>query len=82
MMSTASIRFLPEIRYGGIFEDGVGYLENENFLAYVPEDIQAKLKEIIGKIGSGEIVVPSYYDFDSYEAFATYRDNPNAEFVK
>ena len=66
----------------GIFEDGVGYLENENFLAYVPEDIQAKLKEIIGKIGSGEIVVPSYYDFDSYEAFATYRDDPNAEFVK
>ena len=38
--------------------------------------------EIIGKIGSGEIVVPSYYDFDSYEAFATYRDDPNAEFVK
>ena len=66
----------------GVYENGVGYLENENFLAHVPEDVQLKLKEIIGKIGSGEIVVPSYYDFDSYEAFATYRDNPDAEFVK
>ena len=39
------------------------------------------VKSIINKIGAGEIVVPSYYDFSTYEAFATYRDNPDAEFV-
>lgn len=66
----------------GVFNNGVGYLENENFLANTPAEVQATLKDIINKIGSGEIVVPSYYDFDSYEAFATYRDNDDAEFVR
>ena len=69
-------------RVWGVFENGVGYLENENFLANVPAEVQAKLKDIIQKIGAGEIKVPSYYDFESYEAFATYRDNDAAEFVK
>jgi basic membrane protein A len=69
-------------RVWGVFENGVGYLENENFLANVPAEVQATLKDIIAKIGAGEIVVPSYYDFDSYEAFAAYRDNADAEFVK
>lgn len=66
----------------GVFNNGVGYLENENFLANTSAEVQATLKDIINKIGSGEIVVPSYYDFDSYEAFATYRDNDDAEFVR
>lgn len=65
----------------GVYENGVGYLENENFMANVPEEVQKTLKDIINKIGAGEIVVPSYYDFSTYEAFATYRDNPDAEFV-
>lgn len=65
----------------GVYENGVGYLENENFLANVPAEVQQTLKAIINKIGAGEIVVPSYYDFNSYEAFATYRDNPDAEFL-
>jgi len=69
-------------RVWGVYDNGVGYLENENFLANVPADVQATLKEIIKKIGSGEIVVPSYYDFNSYDAFATYRDNADAEFVR
>ena len=65
----------------GVYENGVGYLENENFMANVPAEVQQTLKDIINKIGAGEIVVPSYYDFSTYEAFATYRDNPDAEFV-
>ena len=65
----------------GVYDNGVGYLENENFLANVPAEVQETLKDIINKIGAGEIVVPSYYDFSTYEAFATYRDNPDAEFV-
>ncbi|MEA5068423.1 MAG: BMP family ABC transporter substrate-binding protein, partial [Christensenellaceae bacterium] len=72
----------PGNQVWGVCKNGVGYLENENFLNNVPADVQAKLKEIIEKIGTGEIVVPSYYDFDSYEAFAAYRDNPDAEFAK
>jgi len=71
----------PGNKVWGVFENGVGYLENENFLANVPADVQQTLKDVIAKIGSGEIVVPSYYDFSSYDAFATYRDNPDAKFV-
>ena len=63
-----------------VWENGVGYLENENFLANVPADVQQTLKDIIAKIGAGEIKVPSYYDFNTYEAFAAYRDNPDADF--
>jgi basic membrane protein A len=69
-------------RVWGVFDNGVGYLENDNFLANVPEEIQATLKDVIAKIGAGEIVVPSYYDFESHQAFTVYRDNPDAEFVK
>lgn len=65
----------------GVYENGVGYLENENFLNNVPEDVQKTLKDIIEKIGKGEIEIPSYYDFNSYDSFAVYRDNPDAEFA-
>jgi len=65
----------------GAYENGVGYLENDNFKQWVPEDVQATLKDLIQKIGSGEIKVPSYYDFNSYEAFEAYRDNVDADFA-
>ena len=65
----------------GAFENGVGYLENDNFKEWCPADVQATLKDLIQKIGAGEIKVPSYYDFNSYEAFEAYRDNVDADFV-
>lgn len=65
----------------GVAAGGVGYLENENFLKNVPQDVQDTLKEVIEKIGAGEIVVPSYFEFSSYDAFAAYRDNDNAKFA-
>lgn len=65
----------------GVASNGVGYLENENFMAFVPQDVQTTLKDVITKIGAGEIVVPSYYDFDTYDAFANYRDNDAADFA-
>ena len=34
------------------------------------------------KIASGEIDVVSYFDFPTYDDFATYRDNIDAEFTK
>lgn len=67
-------------RLWGVYEGGVGVLENENYLANVPEDVRNQINEIINEIGAGNIKVPSYFDFDSYEAFAAYRDNPNAVF--
>ena len=70
----------PGNKVWGVYENGVGYLENENFLANVPADVQQTLKDIIAKIGAGEITVPSYYDCNTYEAFAAYRDNPDADF--
>ena len=74
-------KIAPGNQVWGVFENGVGYLENENFMANVPADVQEILKDIINKIGAGEIVVPSYYDFESYEAFANYRDNADAVFA-
>lgn len=71
----------PGNQVWGVYEGGVGYLENENFLENVPEDVQKALKDVIEKIGAGEIVVPSYYDFSSYENFANYRDNLDVDFV-
>lgn len=64
----------------GAYENGVGYLENDNFKEWCPAEVQATLKDLIQKIGSGEIKVPSYYDFNSYEAFEKYRDNVDADF--
>lgn len=71
----------PGNRLYGVALNGVGYVENENFLKHVPQDVQDTLKAVIDKIESGEIVVPSYFEFSSYEAFAAYRDNPDAAFV-
>lgn len=71
----------PGNRLYGVAANGVGYVENDNFLENVPQDVQDTLKEVIEKIGTGEIVVPSYFEFSSYDAFATYRDNVDAEFA-
>ena len=65
----------------GIKEGGVGLAQNENYLANTPEDVQKVIQETSDKIVSGELDVVSYFDFDSYDAFATYRDNPSAPFV-
>lgn len=65
----------PGLHRVGIAEGGVGLAKNENYLALTPEDVQQKVNEIEEKIASGEILVKSYYDFESYEEFAEYRDN-------
>lgn len=65
----------PGLHRVGIAEGGVGLAKNENYLAVTPEDVQEKIDEIEEKIASGKIEVKSYYDFESYEEFAAYRDN-------
>lgn len=57
-----------------VYEGGVGILENDYYKEMIPEDVRSKLDEITKKIGTGEIKVPSYFDFATYDDFAAYRD--------
>lgn len=59
-------------------DDGVGLAYNENYYKLVPKDVQEKVSEIENKIKSGEIKVTSYFDFDNYDQFKEFRDNPDA----
>lgn len=47
----------------GIAEGGVGLANNENYQKLVPKEIQDMISDYEAKIKTGEIVVPSYYDF-------------------
>jgi len=71
----------PGTKQYGVAENGTGLCKNDYYYETTPDDIEAKIEEIEKKIVSGEIVVPSYFDFSSYDAFATYRDNLDAPFV-
>ncbi|MBS5063637.1 MAG: BMP family ABC transporter substrate-binding protein [Hungatella hathewayi] len=59
-------------------DGGVGLAYNENYHKLTPEDVQKQLTEVENKIKSGEIKVPSYFDFDDYDQFKEFRDNPDA----
>ena len=71
----------PGVKQYGVAENGTGLCKNDYYYETTPDDIEAKIEEIEAKIVSGEIVVPSYFDFSSYDAFATYRDDLDAPFV-
>ena len=71
----------PGNKVYGIAEGGTGLAENENYLSNTPDDVQQTIKDLSEKISNGEIDVVSYFDFETYDAFATYRDNPDAPFV-
>lgn len=66
----------------GIAVGGTGLAENDWYKENTPEDVQKQIAEISEKIANGEIEVVSYFDFETYDAFATYRDNKDADFVK
>ena len=65
----------------GLAEGGVSLADNENYQANTPQDVQDQISEIAQMIIDGEIDVVSYYDFESYDSFAAYRDNPDAPFA-
>ena len=71
----------PGTKQYGVAEGGTGLCKNDYYYEMTPADVQEKIEEIEEKIISGEIDVVSYYDFESYDAFATYRDNLDAPFV-
>lgn len=66
----------------GVAEGGTGLAENDWYKQNTPEDVQKQIADISAKIASGEIDVVSYFDFPTYDDFATYRDNIDAEFTE
>ena len=71
----------PGNTFYGVATGGTGLAMNENYTENTPQEVQDQITELSEKITSGEIDVPSYFDFESYDAYATYRDNPDADFV-
>lgn len=59
-------------------DGGVGLAYNDNYFKLTPEDVQKKVTEVEDKIKSGDIKVPSYFDFNDYDGFKEFRDNPDS----
>lgn len=64
----------PGLHRVGYAEGSVGLAKNDNYYNLTPQDVQEKVEEIETKIANGEIEIPSYFDFASYEEFAKFRD--------
>lgn len=60
----------------GLVEGGVRLTKNKHYLEVTPEDVQKAIDESEQKIVSGEKEVLSYFDFEKYEDYAAYRDDP------
>lgn len=66
----------------GIALGGTGLVDNDWYRENTPEEVRVKIAEISEKIANGEIKVVSYFDFETYDDFANYRDNKDADFIK
>lgn len=71
----------PGNRVYGLADQGTGLAENNWYKENTPQEVQDQIHEIADKIASGELEVASYFDFNTYDAFAAYRDNPDADFA-
>ena len=58
----------------GLADGGVGLVDNDHYRELTPDAVREKIDEIAAKVASGEIEVPSYFDFATYDDFAAYRD--------
>lgn len=65
----------------GLAVNGTGLADNENYQKFTPKEVQDQINEIAQKVIDGEIDVVSYFDFKTYDAFANYRNNPDADFA-
>lgn len=59
----------------GLSMDAVGYAVNENFEKHVDAEMVKELEAAKAKIVSGEIKVPSYYDFKNEEDFTEFANS-------
>ena len=72
-VSTAYERFAKgELPFGsqetvGVKEDGAGVVKNEYYEAQLPDEVKAVVTEYEGKIGSGEVTVPTAIGMDAEE---------------
>lgn len=71
----------PGNTFYGVAVGGTGLAMNDNYTSNTPQEVQDTIADLQAKIESGEIKVPSFFDFGDYDAFAAYRDNPEAEFA-
>ncbi len=62
----------------GLVEGGVRLSDNEHYKELTSEEIVNTVKECEDQVASGEKTVLSYFDFDKYEDYALYRDDPAA----
>lgn len=58
----------------GILENGVGMADNEHYRANTPAEVLSYMEQLQADVISGAVTVPSYFDFDSYDEFAAWRD--------
>ena len=58
----------------GIAQNGVGMADNEHYRECCPADIQEYMDQLQKDVVSGNVEVPSYFDFEDYDAFAAWRD--------
>ena len=58
----------------GILENGVGMADNEHYRSCTPEDVLSYMEQLQEDVISGTVTVPSYFDFESYDEFAAWRD--------
>jgi len=53
---------------------GVGIAKNEYYYANTPEDVVEYIDKLEEDIISGKVTVTSFFDFETYEEFAAWRD--------
>lgn len=58
----------------GINEGAVGVADNSYYREQTPADILDYMDELTAGVVSGEVEVPSYFDFEDYDTFAEWRD--------
>lgn len=58
----------------GIAQNGVGMADNSYYRENAPADIQEFMDKLQADVVAGTVEVPSYFDFEDYNAFAAWRD--------
>lgn len=59
----------------GVAEGATALADNEYYRAQVPEELLSYIDDLSEQILAGTLVVQSYYDFESYDAYAAWRNS-------
>ena len=58
----------------GITEGGVGLADNEYYRSKTPAEVLEYMDGLQKDVVEGKVKVPSYFDFEDYDAFVEWRD--------